>query len=128
MGAVSGVSGRRIAARELGRAGERAAAELLRRHGYEIVGQGFLARRGEIDLLGRRGGELVVFEVKARSSLLYGTPAAAVGKRKRRALTAAVSEYRALSGWRGPIRFGIVSLLMDSTGEVREAELLEDPF
>ena len=128
MGAFSGVRRPRLSARELGRAGERAAAELIRRHGYEIVGQGFLARRGEIDLLGRRGGELVVFEVKARSSLLYGTPAEAVGRRKRRALNAAVSEYRALSGWRGPIRFGIVSLLMDPAGGVREAELLEDPF
>lgn len=126
MGSVPGVRRPRLTARELGRAGERAAAELLRRQGYEIVGQGFLARRGEIDLLGRRRGELVVFEVKTRTSLLFGTPAEAVGRRKRRALNAAVGEYRALSGWRGPIRFGIVSVLMDPTGEVREAELLED--
>ena len=116
----------RLSSRELGRAGERAAAELLRRRGYEIVGQGFLARRGEIDLIGRRGGELVVFEVKTRSSLLFGTPAEAVGRRKRRALNSAVVEYRALSGWRGPIRFGIVSVLMDRGGEVCSAELLED--
>jgi putative endonuclease len=128
MGPVSGVRNPRLTARELGRAGERAAADLLRRHGYEIVGQGFVARRGEIDLLGRRGGELVVFEVKSRSSVLYGTPAEAVGRRKRRALTAAVGEYRALSGWRGPIRFGVVSLLLDSSGAVKQAELLEDPF
>ena len=128
MGAVPGVRNPKLTARELGRAGERAAAELLRKRGYEIVGQGFLARRGEIDLLGRRDGELVVFEVKTRSSLLYGTPAEAVGKRKRRALYAAAGEYRALSGWRGPIRYGIVSLLMDSTGEVKQADLLEDPF
>ena len=118
----------RLSSRELGRAGERAAAELLRRHGYEILGAGFLARRGEIDLLGRRGGELVVFEVKTRTSLLFGAPADAVGARKRRALHAAAGEYRALSGWRGPIRFGIVSVLMAPTGEVRSAELLEDAF
>lgn len=128
MGSVPGLRNRRLSARELGRAGEKAAAELIRRHGYKVVGQGFVARRGEIDLLGRRGGELVVFEVKTRSSLLYGTPAEAVGRRKRRALNAAAGEYRALSGWRGPIRFGVVSLLMDGDGEVRQAELLEDPF
>ncbi len=128
MGAVQGVRGRQLSARELGRAGERAAAEILRRRGYEIVGEGFLARRGEIDLLARRGGELVVFEVKARSSLRFGTPAEAVGRRKRRALSAAAREYRALSGWRGPIRFGVVSLLADTAGTVLEAEVLEDPF
>ena len=128
MGAFSGVRRGRLTARELGRAGERAAAELLRKHGYEIVGQGFLARRGEIDLLGRRGAELVIFEVKTRSSLRYGAPAAAVGRQKRRALRAAAGEYRALGDWRGPIRFGIVSLLMDASGQVMSAELLEDPF
>ena len=111
----------------LGRHGEQIAARLLAERGWRVVGSGFLARRGEIDLLARRDGELVVFEVKTRSSLLYGTPAEAVGPRKRRALSAATGEYRALSGWRGPIRFGVVSLLMDTAGEVREAELLEDP-
>ncbi|TMG31666.1 MAG: YraN family protein [Chloroflexi bacterium] len=51
---------------ELGRAGEKAAADLLRSRGYQIVGAGFLARRGELDLVCRRGRDLVVVEVKTR--------------------------------------------------------------
>jgi putative endonuclease len=111
----------------LGRAGEQAAVHLLRKRGYEVVGTGFLARRGEIDLVCRKGSDLVVVEVKTRSSNAFGTPAEAVGGRKRRALEAAAREYRALAGWRGPIRYAIVSLLM-AGGEVSSAELLEDPF
>lgn len=112
---------------ELGRAGERAAAELLRRRGYEVVGSGFRARRGELDLICRRGGNLVVVEVKTRTDDAFGTPAEAVGSRKRRALMAAAAEYRALAEWRGAIRYAVVGLTVSGEGKF-EAELIEDPF
>jgi putative endonuclease len=112
---------------DLGRAGEKAAAELLKRRGYEVVGAGFTARRGEIDLICRRGGDLVIVEVKTRTSEAFGTPAEAVGPRKRRALTAAAAEYRLLSGWKGPIRYAVVALVSRSEGGF-DSELIEDPF
>jgi putative endonuclease len=112
---------------ELGRAGEKAAADLLRRRGYEVVGTGFRARRGELDLVCRRGAELVVVEVKTRTDEEFGTPAEAVGPRKRRALMAAAAEYRALAGWRGPIRYAIVGLTVRPDGAFA-LELIEDPF
>jgi putative endonuclease len=129
MGAVPRTSGARLGAapRELGRAGERAAAEFLSLRGYEVIGSGFTARRGEIDLICRRGRELVVVEVKTRSSEAFGTPAEAVGSRKRRALAAAAAEYRALADWRGPISFAVVGLTLGAGGAF-SAELIEEPF
>ncbi|MDQ6720905.1 MAG: YraN family protein [Candidatus Dormibacteraeota bacterium] len=112
---------------ELGRAGEKAAADLLRQRGYEVVGSGFRARRGELDLICRRGAELVVVEVKTRTDDSFGTPAEAVGPRKRRALIAAAAEYRALSHWRGSIRYAIVGLTVRTDGAF-DVELIEDPF
>jgi putative endonuclease len=124
MGAVSRRSSARV---ELGRAGERAAADLLRKRGYEVVGAGFIARRGELDLVCRRGGDLVVVEVKTRTDDSFGTPFEAVGSRKRRALMSAAAEYRALSGWRGPIRYAVVGLTVKPDGGF-SSELIEDPF
>ena len=112
---------------ELGRAGEKAAADLLKRRGYEVVGTGFRARRGELDLICRRGADLVVVEVKTRTDDSFGTPAEAVGLRKRRALMAAAAEYRALASWRGTIRYAIVGLTANKEGAF-DAELIEDPF
>lgn len=112
---------------DLGRAGEKAAAELMRRRGYEVVGAGFTARRGEIDLVCRRGGELVIVEVKTRTSEAFGAPAEAVGPRKRRALAAAAAEYRLLAGWKGPIRYAVVALVVTQHGGF-DGELIEDPF
>jgi putative endonuclease len=125
---VAAVPGRRAprgSAAELGRAGEKAAARLLRSLGYEVVGAGFVARRGEIDLICRRGDEMVVVEVKTRSGDWFGTPLEAVGLKKRRALNAAVAEYRALSEWRGPIRFAVVAVMVRTDGGL-EAQLIDD--
>jgi putative endonuclease len=124
MGAVSRTSAARV---DLGKAGEKAAAQLLQKLGYEVVGAGFLARRGELDLVCRRGKELVVVEVKTRSSDAFGTPIEAVGSRKRRALMSAAAEYRALAGWRGSIRYAVVGLILQPDGSF-SAELIEDPF
>jgi len=124
MGAFSRASSARI---DLGKAGEKAAAHLLQKLGYEVVGAGFLARRGELDLVCRRGNELVVVEVKTRTSDAFGTPVEAVGSRKRRALMSAAAEYRALAGWRGAIRYAVVGLILQPDGSF-SAELIEDPF
>ena len=113
--------------RELGRTGEKAAADLLRKRGYEVVGAGFMARRGELDLICRRGQELIVVEVKTRTDDSFGTPLEAVGSRKRRALMSAAAEYRALSGWRAPIRYAGVGLTVKPDGGF-SSELVEDPF
>ena len=122
---MAAVSGRRADRRhELGKAGEKAAAALLRSLGYEVIGAGFVARRGEIDLICRRGNELVVVEVKTRSSDEFGTPLEAVGAKKRRALASATAEYRALAEWRGPIRFAVVGVMVTPSGDL-EAEMIE---
>ena len=124
MGTLSRIRPSRV---ELGKAGEKAAADLLRKRGYEIVGAGFLARRGELDLVCRRGNDLVIVEVKTRTDDSFGTPLEAVGARKRRALMAAAAEYRALASWRGRIRYVLVGLTAKSGGGFT-SELIEDPF
>jgi putative endonuclease len=124
LGAVSRLRARRL---ELGRAGERAAARLLRERGYEVIGAGFVARRGELDLICRRGREIVVVEVKTRTTDAFGTPLEAVGMRKRRALINAAAEYRTLAEWRGQIRFAVVGVRVRPDGDL-DTELIEDPF
>ncbi len=66
-------------------------------------------------------------EVKTRTDDSFGTPLEAVGSRKRRALMSAAAEYRALAGWRGPIRYAVVGLTVQPDGGFT-SELIEDPF
>ncbi|HEY4027459.1 MAG TPA: YraN family protein [Candidatus Dormibacteraeota bacterium] len=123
MGADPGRAGRSRDHLALGRRGEQAAAAFLSARGFRVIGRGFLARRGELDLVCRRGDRLVLVEVKTRTTDRFGAPAEAVGTRKRRALQAAAAEYRAMAGWRGPIDFAVVAI-MDGA----EPELIEEPF
>jgi putative endonuclease len=121
VGADPGRAGRRRV--DTGREGERRAAAFLTGQGFQVLARGFLASRGEIDLVCRRGDRLVMVEVKTRTSAARGTAAEAVDARKRRAMTAAAAEYRALSGWRGAIEFAVVTI--QDGGPPR---LIEDPF
>ena len=57
-----------------GRAGEAAAAALLRRSGYKIIERNFRVREGEIDIVAEHSGDLVFVEVKARRSGAFGIP------------------------------------------------------
>lgn len=97
----------------LGRAGEDLAAEHLRGLGYELVARNFKCRRGEIDLVCRRGAEISLVEVKTRVGAAHGTPLEAIDAAKRRAMEGTVAEYRAASGWRGPIRFRLVAISVE---------------
>jgi len=69
----------------------------------------------------------VAVEVKTRTDGALGTPIEAVGARKRRAMLSAAVEYRALAGWRAPVRFAVVGLTVEAAGGFH-AELIEDPF
>ena len=102
----------------LGRAGEDLAAEHLRALGYEVLARNFRCRRGEIDLVCRRGGEVSLVEVKTRVGATHGTPLEAIDGDKRRAMAGTVAEYRAASGWRGPIRFRLVAISLEIVDDV----------
>ncbi len=66
----------------LGRFGEDLAVRHLLADGLEVVERNWRCELGEIDVIARQGGTLVVVEVKARATELFGTPAEAVTPRK----------------------------------------------
>lgn len=68
---------------ELGRAGEDRAAEHLRGRGWRILDRNWRAASGEIDIVAADGADLVVVEVKTRSSAGFGHPLEAIDDRKR---------------------------------------------
>ena len=61
---------------------------------------------------------MALVEVKTRTGVSHGTPAEAVDNAKRRAMAACAQEYRAASGWRGPIRFDLVTVSIDAVLDV----------
>ena len=111
----------------LGRGGEHLAADYLRQRGWEVIGHNFRGRGGEIDLVCRRGGRLLMAEVKTRASDRWGTPESSVNATKQARLRRAAQDYRRLNAWRGEITHGVVAITFGDGGRPR-IELFEDAF
>jgi len=96
----------------LGRDGEKVAAALLRRAGFELLDRNWRQGRLELDMVCRESGVLVFVEVKTRRSDERGGPAAAVTPAKQRVLTRAAQAWLAAhDAWQAPCRFDVVCLL-----------------
>ena len=80
--------------REIGTHYEKLVAEVLIRHGYEILAYNFRGRRGEIDLVALDGDTLVFIEVKYRKDLSCGRPEEAVDRRKQQVICRTADEFR----------------------------------
>ena len=96
----------------LGARGERLATAWYERNGYAVVARNWRCAIGEIDLIARRGNELVIAEVKTRASDRFGAPAQAVGFAKQRKLRQLATVWLAASGTRyDEVRFDVVSII-----------------
>jgi putative endonuclease len=96
----------------LGAHGEDLAADWYERHGYEVVARNWRCRAGELDLVVRRGRELVFVEVKTRSSDRFGLPAEAVTARKQQRLRGLAVRFLAeAGGGASSLRFDVVAVL-----------------
>ncbi|WP_188557920.1 YraN family protein [Hymenobacter glacieicola] len=116
-----------IPSHQLGLDGEETSLHYLLGQGYELVHRNYRYRRAEVDLIVRRGNEVLVFvEVKTRSSALYGHPEEFVTERKRQLLRLAAEQVQEELRWRGDIRFDILALL--PTREGLRVEHFEDAF
>ena len=98
--------------RTRGAEAERRARRFYRLRGYRVLGENVWAAGNELDLILRRGGQLVFCEVKAKLGERYGDPAEMVGPEKQRRLRRAAEawlwahpELRALE-----IRFDVVAV------------------
>jgi putative endonuclease len=104
-----------------GRLAELLAAVAVLLRGYRIVGRNVRVAGREVDLLARRGGTLVVCEVKARRSATFGTPAEAVGPAKQRRLREAGEMLLARDPSLRVVRFDVVAVTGWSVRYIRAA-------
>ncbi len=77
----------------LGRQGEDAAAQYLKRKGMKVLERNLRTPVGEIDLVARDRRFLVFAEVKTRRGSAFGSPAEAVGPRKQRQIIRTAKWY-----------------------------------
>jgi len=102
--------------RRLGGDAEERAAQHLQAAGLLLLHRNYRCRMGELDLVAREGGTLVIAEVRLRSSSRFGGAAASITHAKRRRIVLAtrhlLARYPSLQQW--PVRFD--ALLVGARG------------
>ncbi len=115
--------------RLIGETGERLAAKFLRHEGMPVLYQNYRAPRGgEVDIVCKDRGGLVFVEVKTRTGIDYGRPAAAVDLNKQKLITkGGLSWLRELDHPDVVFRFDIVEVIL-SDGQPPEFTRIENAF
>lgn len=108
--------------KRLGAWGEKVAADHLKASGYELVDRNWRCRQGEIDLVVRKGQELVFVEVKTRRGQQAGMPEEGLTRRKSQKLVNLAKLYLAEHDLTADWRIDLVAVELDSSGKFVRCE------
>lgn len=100
----------RSRAAAVGRNGERLAALLYILRGYRVLGRRVRTGAAEVDLVCRRGGALVLVEVKRRRRAAAWTAEDGLRWRQRERLVRAAVELRRRHPWARRVRIDLVTI------------------
>jgi putative endonuclease len=106
---------------QTGWAFEQRAAEFLECRGYAVLDRNFRTRRGEIDIVAKDRDTVVFVEVRARSSVRFGTAAETVGPVKRARIVHAARMYATLRGLDCPMRFDVIAVSAGKLEHIADA-------
>ncbi len=70
--------------KELGDAGEAAAADYLKKQGFRIIARNVRFKQGELDIVAERKAELHFIEVRTRNNASFLSPIETITEQKRR--------------------------------------------
>ncbi|UBM62532.1 YraN family protein [Candidatus Sulfidibacterium hydrothermale] len=111
---------------ELGKQGEQWALQFLKAKGYTILETNWRHEKEEVDIIARDKDELVIVEVKTRSTDAFGDPEEAVTPQKARRLIEAAGAYVEQHQLDMDIRFDVIAILFKNGKKV--IHHIEDAF
>lgn len=109
--------------RLLGQAGEGLAAQYLRKKGYRILERNYRTRYGEIDIICKKGDQIVFVEVRSKRGNRFGTGAESVNWQKQQRVRSVAQFYlkqkQLLSA---PIQFDVIDVQFEPKLEIVHIE------
>lgn len=97
---------------ELGKKGEQLALEWLTDKGYTILETNWRFEKAEVDIIARDREELVIVEVKTRSTDFFGLPEEAVDTNKENLLIGAAEAYVEMNNLDIDVRYDIIAIVL----------------
>lgn len=121
--------GTKLSSMEVGKLGERIAANYLVAHGRKILYRNYRGPKGgEIDLVTRDGNTLAFVEVKTRTRKGYGRPLDAVNATKQQLIERGANSWIKLLNQRDMVwRFDVVEVIL-ADGEAAQLNVVKNAF
>ena len=122
---------------EIGKKGEKLAANFLKRNGYKILERNLHQSHNEIDIIASNKEYIVFVEVKTRTAnkdlfLPYGSPATAVTKEKQKRTVRAATNYLLAQSKKNKEkqpRMDVIEVYLEKeTGKLLEINHITDAF
>ena len=111
---------------EIGKLGEKMAAEHLQKKGYSILKQNYVFGKAEVDIVAEINKQLVFVEVKTRQSSYLSDPEYTVSMRKQKLVIKAADAYIKEFDLDMEARFDIITIIVN--GQYTKLDHLEDAF
>ena len=111
---------------ELGKKGEEAAVEFLRKQGYKILQTNYRYIKHEVDIIAEFENQLIAVEVKTRSTRDFGDPQDFVKPTQIKSIVTAVDAFMEQRNIDLEVRFDIIAVI--SINEKLEIEHITDAF
>ena len=111
---------------DLGKLGEKMAAELLRKKGYNILAQNYFFGKAEVDIVAGKDNQLIFVEVKTRQSSYLSDPEYTVSMKKQKQVIKAADAYVKEHDLDFESRFDIITVIVNK--EYTKVDHLEDAF
>jgi putative endonuclease len=103
---------------KIGKMGEEFAGKYLEKYGYKIIERNYRTKYAEIDLIARKGREMVFVEVRTKRGENFGTPEETINKKKLRKIWGNVRAYVAWKRWKGSSRVDAICIVLKLDGEI----------
>ena len=111
---------------QLGIEGEQIACDFLIRKNYKILETNWRHEKEEVDIIAMDEKELVIVEVKTRSTDYFGDPEEAVDEAKENRLITAAEAYLEQNDLDQEVRYDIISIILKNNHfEIRH---IQDAF
>jgi putative endonuclease len=111
---------------ELGKLGEKLAAEHLREKGYTIIKQNYVFGKSEVDIVAQINNQLVFVEVKTRQSAYLSDPEYTISMKKQRQVIKAADAYVKENDLDMESRFDVITVIVNS--QYKKVDHIEDAF
>ena len=122
---TKGKGGKDMSSKGVGSHGEQIACDHLVKKGYDILKRNWHCRYGEMDIIARRGEEILFVEVKTRRTGEYGSPEDALNRVKKRALVRTAVQYLGEDQHDIDWRIDCIAIEMDHLNRVVRLEHFE---